>query len=170
MHKLYVDLDELVFERVFEPLAHWLEAHTGINNFTLARYALAPWAAAIVQDAIVKPSPTAITLATLAALCSGLAWWQVTQLEREARCAGTASYARHSRYFTFCRYLFLGLSVGQILFVVLPLDVTQLHRAIREFSFLCHLYFMACAPMPPSYRETVKTPHGQPVPQGADSA
>lgn len=143
-------VDSWIIETIFEPIAHRVEAWTGVNNFTLSRFSLTGWLAAAGVNAIQSPGPFYYTLLGIAILVCAANAWIATMHEKLAKRAGTAPPARHDRASILFRYFWLGFVASDF---VVAFTGSGWHRLLGSVGLGAHMYFLCCSPMPPSYKQ-----------------
>ncbi len=154
--------DQWLLETVFEPVAHRIEAHTGINNFALSRYSLMLFVWYVALYTYRSPAPATIVSTILMLGVIGIAAWFTLRMERQSEQRGNAFInPQRDGWSTFWLHYILGCmtaDVGRVFF----LDwFEEGPRAIGTLGVLLHMYFLACNRMPPGYREELEARRGK---------
>ncbi len=142
-----VTIDRWLIEKVFEPFAFRFEALTGINNYTLARYILVIWPAALGAYALGEPTHKIANFAGAAIMLgtSTVEYFALQQQERMSR-SGLANFERYGLIWVGFRWLW------NTLLVVAWLQPSTIY-AIGLTAYWLQAYLRACNRMPPSFKE-----------------
>lgn len=149
--------DNWLFEHVYEPIAHHVEARfPTITNFTLARYALIPWGANGVMPIWAGVTPLSVLIVFLTIIGVGFGIYNAWRAEQQATASEVASIQRHASVFSGMRAFFMGFIFSDLVVMFLMGDLQRVPQLIADIGYLSHMYFMACERMPPGFREKIE--------------
>lgn len=142
-------IDAWLIDRVYEPLAHQLEARTGFTRFAMARVALAPFAAASALPLLHTMSKDDVITVALCAMNVVFSLFNVRIAEQMAIREGTANWFRHHGFWQFGRAYWIG-TVAFDVYLAWAKDLSYVPMLIGDMFYLSHMYLLACGAMPPS--------------------
>ena len=136
--------------QIFQACAHWIERHTGITNFTLARFLAVCWGASVVAEAFRDHSVLGLKIAWIALAMTlpvvMFSWfWLIANLERQA---GRSTFSNQDKIISYgARQLQLSLTVCLSSLALLAFKVTPID--VGTVAICAHYYFRAADRMPP---------------------
>lgn len=143
-------LDEWLLTKVFEPIAWWIEYHTGYSNFRVSQVALLPVVVDTMVGAVeaftIGDSTRLASLVVLLMACCGL-FWLIEFIQKNFTGQGLNPLRNNYRF----RILVIAMTI-----LFLPKDdfsYRSILSVLSDISYFAMFYFVACNRMPPWYRE-----------------
>lgn len=153
--------DDWMIDKVASPVAHKVEAETGVTNFGFANYVLVIWPATAGATALSKQSARWWVLAGLVLIVAAARYFWVVWLERKSQRSGMfANVERltHRWWRNWQTFLVMFGVVSSTLLLSVSLS------DLGTLAIWVHLYLSACNRPPP---QEVKQPlFAQPATQG----
>ncbi|MES2314408.1 MAG: hypothetical protein V4524_00520 [Patescibacteria group bacterium] len=153
-------IDDVLFDYIFQPFAHWFQRMTGKDNFYLGLHVILIAALSICcLGALTGSTRSYFTSVVIGFLGVTATRALKRQYEREnnGKESLALNFMRSILVFKFIRLFYLIISLNMLLLLLLLLFLDAPVKTIRSvpltsmhvWSFTAYLYFIACTPLPP---------------------
>lgn len=144
-------IDDWLYTKIFDPIAHQAEARTGISRFSLSRCGLVPYGAWALMPLAKWPIDISDIMVVFVGLTNvGLGVLNAYMAEAFLQGRGTANVYRHAFIWRMARGFWLAVTAVDFLVVVYGWDLTRIPQLLADLGYMVHVFFLGCSAMPPS--------------------